>query len=67
MVVVDVKGTAEGWEDAKEMCAGGCQSLVAILRVKGRARRWLIVGRMERASAMAREPFCGRVVRWLMG
>jgi hypothetical protein len=50
-----------GWLEAKETWSKGCQSLVAILRAKGREMRWLIVGRMARPLGTAREPFCGDV------
>lgn len=56
-VVVSMKGFLGGWLDANEMWSGGCQSLVAILRTKGRVRRVLIVGIMERPFGTAREPF----------
>lgn len=46
-----------GWFEAKEMWSRGCQSFVAILRVKGRERRVFIVGAMALPSDTAREPF----------
>jgi hypothetical protein len=59
-VAKDVKGGGElGWLGAKEMWFAGCQSLVQILRAKGRVRRWLTVGIMARPLGTAREPFCG--------
>lgn len=60
MVMVSRKGRLLGgaWFEAKEMWSGGCQSLVAILRVKmGSERRVLMKGTMERPSGTAREPF----------
>jgi hypothetical protein len=39
------------------MWEAGCQSRVATLKGKGRVRRWWTVGRMERPSGTAREPF----------
>lgn len=57
MVVVDVKGVERGWLAAKEMWLGGCQSRVAILRVKGRVRRLFMVLAMVRPDGTAREPF----------
>jgi len=58
MVVVETKGTAEGpWFAAKETWSGGCQSLVAMRRVRaGEERRRLISGIMERPEGTAREP-----------
>lgn len=46
-----------GWFEAKEMWSCGCQSFVAILRVKGRERSVFIVGAVVLPSVTAREPF----------
>jgi hypothetical protein len=40
------------------MWFAGCQSLVAILIVKGRERRELIRGMMSRPLGTAKLPFC---------
>lgn len=65
MVVVETKGDVPGCVEAKEVWLWGCQSLVAILRGKGRVRRWLIVGIMARALGTARVPFWGGDVSWI--
>jgi len=63
MVVKDTKGVALTWLEAKEMCEGGCQSLVPIRRVKeGRERSVLIKGVTVRPCGTARVPDC-RVVK----
>ncbi len=59
-VVKEVKGSAPGWLEANEMCVWGCQSLVAILRAKGRFSSLLIVVTVSRPPVTAREPFYGR-------
>ena len=57
---VSTKDRLLGWLDAKEMCEGGCQSLVPMRRMKaGRARRRLMSGMMVRALGTGRVPFCG--------
>lgn len=62
---VEVKGVllGGGCAEAKEMWEGGCQSWVAMRRVKGRFRRWFIVGAMSRPWGTARVPFWGGVVK----
>lgn len=59
-MITEVKGVlfGGGWFEAKETWSRGCQSFVAILRVKGKERRLLIVGAMSLPSFTAREPFC---------
>ena len=56
MRMVSRKGDLLGWFAAKEMWVGGCQSLVAILRAKGRVSRLFMVGMMVRPLGTAREP-----------
>ena len=58
MVTLETKGlmSGEGWDVLKETWSAGCQSLVAILIVKGSARRELIAGARSRAPETASEP-----------
>ena len=48
------------------MWFGGCQSLVAILIVKGRSKRELMMWMTSRPLGTARLPFCDGVVRWVV-
>ena len=58
MVVNEVNGWVLGWEEENEMWFAGCQSLVAILMVKGKLRRVLMRGMMSRPLGTAKLPFC---------
>lgn len=64
-MVKEVKGWAPSWFVAKETWSGGCQSLVAIFRAKGRERRWLTGGIMERPPGTAREPCYRAMISWV--
>lgn len=62
IVVKSTNGCLLGWLEANEMWSAGCQSFVAILRAKGRVKRVLIMGIVERPSGTARLPFWGLLV-----
>lgn len=57
-----LNGVAPACEDANDMWSAGCQSLVASLRVKGCARRALMLGIRERPVGMGSVPFWGMPV-----